>query len=712
MTMDNGPQVDVRRVGNAWKVSIRGVIDERFTGAFAAELTGSAPAVIDVDGVNRISSFGVREWTHVMQTITGDTSVYLVRCRPVIVAQLNSVAHFAGLALVVSVYCPYACQQCGDGFEVLLDLRRDRAAVTARKAPPAQCPKCGGAGEIDDIEETYFSAIAAQPPFKLPAEVEAIIDGAPPDRSLRVQKSVENDITGLWLRGVVDGRARLKRYAADLEGDVVIFLGDAEPLGDEGVARLRDVLDAPTARFQLVEAPLAFVQALHAAGDLPRVSIVSLTVLAKCPRCGSDVRLPAAALPLSAPCRGCATTFEARLTDEDRAIIQALPSRTPPPVRIVDFITTHRTPRSGSAPRSPARAASVGDRIGRYEILRRIGAGGMAEILLGRHYGPQGFEKKVVIKRIHPHLASDAGFVEMFLQEARLAARLGHSNIIQIYDLGRDGGDYFIVMEYVAGTDMNGLLRVARRLNERIPAELCCRIIADVCGGLAAAHTHRRDDGTLAPILHRDVSPHNVMIGLDGRVKLADFGVAKAADSVTHTETGLLKGKLIYMPPEQLNGAPPEPRMDLYAAGLMLYYALTHYHPFHKSTDAESMRAILEGKAPSVAQVRPDIPPELVAIVERSFLVHADKRFQTAEEFQLVLEKFLASQQVPASNAALSKWLRSFLDKAREARVLLTKSGMKLGVSDPTAVMPERKKEPDSGNVHSESSGVNNYLDE
>lgn len=207
-----------------------------------------------------------------------------------------------------------------------------------------------------------------------------------------------------------------------------------------------------------------------------------------------------------------------------------------------------------------------------------------------------------------------------------------------------------------------------------MPPQLAARIVSDVCGGLHAAHSHRRDDGAPAPILHRDVSPHNVMLGLDGAVKLADFGVAKAADTVSNTESGVLKGKLVYIAPEQVNGAPPEPRMDLYAAGLMLYVCLTGFHPFQKKSDLESMSAILRGARPAVTELRPDVPREIAALVDRALAPAIADRFQTAEEMQLALERALAQIPGPSSNADLGRWLRQLLGSTRDAQLNFTRA--------------------------------------
>lgn len=689
------PGAAVRRIGGAWLVTIHGVIDEHFNDEFVVSLCGdTAPVIFDLDGVVRITSFGVREWMRVLKRLQSER-YYFTRCRPMIVAQLNSVAGFGGSGRVVSFYSPYACGKCGGNFEVLVDLRRTPDVVTSRTAPQVPCATCGAAADFDDVEESYFAGLSNQGELSLSAEVEAVIDhGIDVRQPLRVTKTVAGQITGLWAQGDLDRRAHIERSAGLLEGDVVLFLAECRLADDDGLARLGELLENDRARIYLVAVPLRIADGLVRAGALRSAHLVSLAAPGSCSSCGGAARLDLAAQ--RGRCLRCGASYVVALTPQEQHIAASLPCREPPQL-ITEFIASHPKPKAATAPTNTPpngrRTPSVeGQRIGRYEILKRIGAGGMAEVLLGRQSGPQGFEKKVVIKRILSHLASNQDFIDMFLEEARLAARLDHTNIVQIYDLGRDGDDYFIVMQYVSGSDLSGAMRLSRRLGRRVPPEIAARIIAEVCGGLFAAHTHRRDDGAPAPILHRDVSPQNIMLGLDGAVKLTDFGVAKAADTVSNTETGILKGKVIYMSPEQLNGAVPEPRMDIYAAGLTLYVLLTQLHPFHKKSEPESMKAILDGARPNVRELRPDLPSGLVTIVERALAPFVRDRFQTAEELQLALERFLSEYGHAAGTVELARWLRSLFTATRDAQRVQFKPKVPTSVTaDTTKVMTPEK---------------------
>ncbi|MBC8072826.1 MAG: serine/threonine protein kinase, partial [Deltaproteobacteria bacterium] len=189
--------------------------------------------------------------------------------------------------------------------------------------------------------------------------------------------------------------------------------------------------------------------------------------------------------------------------------------------------------------------------VGRYELLHRLGHGGMATVFLGRAVGTAGFEKLVAVKLIHPHLANEPDFVEMFLDEARIAARIRHPNVVEILDLGREDDQFFMVMEYVEGDTLASLLKELRKAGELLPVSAVLQIIADACEGLAAAHDLVDPDGVPYHLVHRDVSPHNLLVGLDGRAQVMDFGIMKAAGKRSTTLTGQLRGKLPYMSPEQ-----------------------------------------------------------------------------------------------------------------------------------------------------------------
>ena len=275
---------------------------------------------------------------------------------------------------------------------------------------------------------------------------------------------------------------------------------------------------------------------------------------------------------------------------------------------------------------------AVGTTIGRYDLVHRLGHGGMAAVYLGRATGRAGFEKLVAVKVIHPHLAAEPEFEEMFLDEARIAARLHHPHVVEIHDLGEDQGTFYMVMEYVEGETLASLLRQLRKHGERLPLPAVLQIVADACEGLSAAHDLTHADGRPMHLVHRDVSPHNLLVGMDGRVKVVDFGIAKATGRRSSTRTGQLRGKLAYMSPEQATGGSIDHRTDLFALGAVLWELLINERLFLAETEPETLARVSACEVPDVAERRPDLPEGVASLVARALSREPDERFATAQD--------------------------------------------------------------------------------
>ncbi|KFE71194.1 serine/threonine protein kinase [Hyalangium minutum] len=278
----------------------------------------------------------------------------------------------------------------------------------------------------------------------------------------------------------------------------------------------------------------------------------------------------------------------------------------------------------------------------KYQLIQKLATGGMAEVFLAKSAGPMGFEKSLVVKRILPHLATESSFVDMFLSEARLAAQLNHPNIVQIFDFGEADGTYFIAMEYIDGVNLREVIRRAGAVGLVLPLAFCARVISAACEGLAFAHDCI-DPATNLPmnIIHRDISPDNILLSRQGSVKVVDFGIAKAAGVSPHTQTGVLKGKLAYMPPEQLRNEPLDRRADVYALGIVLYELLTGFKPFRASSEAALLQAILSEPEVPVEQRRSDVPETLQRILSRAISKDREKRYPDCPSFQADLEAFI-----------------------------------------------------------------------
>ncbi|MBS2016962.1 MAG: protein kinase [Deltaproteobacteria bacterium] len=287
-----------------------------------------------------------------------------------------------------------------------------------------------------------------------------------------------------------------------------------------------------------------------------------------------------------------------------------------------------------------------GTRLGRYELLVPIARGGMARVWAARLHGQRGFQKLVAIKTILPHLAQEQEFERMFLDEARIASGVHHPNVCEIYELGEEKRTLYLAMEWVSGDSLSRVLRTTGK-TEALDARVVARIVADACAGLHAAHELTDDNNRALGVVHRDLSPHNILLSHDGVAKVADFGVAKALGQLHDaTSAGQLKGKLAYMAPEQITGGAVDRRSDVFSLGVVLYEATTGVRPFRGDGDHQVMHAVLKGEVPSPTSILRSYPPDLERIVMRALSPQPLLRFPTAERMRFSLEEFLAKGQL------------------------------------------------------------------
>jgi serine/threonine-protein kinase len=287
----------------------------------------------------------------------------------------------------------------------------------------------------------------------------------------------------------------------------------------------------------------------------------------------------------------------------------------------------------------------------RYQIDRRLDAGGMAEVFLARSAALEGFEKHVAIKRVLPNLVENKKFVRMFLDEARLSLHLNHANIVSVFDVGRAADSYFIVMEYVEGTNLKSILK-----KKKMPAPLAVYVILSVCKALAYAHTRKDVEGNSLDIVHRDVSPPNILLSWQGEVKLTDFGLARAASQIESTDPGIVKGKFAYLSPEAARGEPVDKRSDIFACGTVLWEAITGDRLFQGETDLKTVEKVRATEVPSLVESH-GIPEELDQIINKALENDPDKRYQTARALGRDLAKYLVHQGESVTEYDLAEWL-------------------------------------------------------
>src|SRR3954452_12167126 len=283
---------------------------------------------------------------------------------------------------------------------------------------------------------------------------------------------------------------------------------------------------------------------------------------------------------------------------------------------------------------------------GRYKIIKRVADGGMAEIFLATQLGREGFAKPVILKRIHSTIYADPQFRNMFFDKGHISMSLAHSNIAQVLDLGVAQGRYFLVLELVDGWDLGRIQQRAAAAGIPVPRELGLHIIADVCRALAYAHSKTDGDKPLG-IVHRDVSPHNILLSNQGEVKLTDFGIAKAMNKREHTGTGVVKGKVAFMSPEQAMGKPIDQRSDLFSVGTVLYLMVTRSRPFEGPTDLETLLRVQTGDFRPAQETSPDLPPEVAAGVARGMRKEPGQRYQSADEMLGDVERVLRTAFQP-----------------------------------------------------------------
>jgi serine/threonine protein kinase len=302
-------------------------------------------------------------------------------------------------------------------------------------------------------------------------------------------------------------------------------------------------------------------------------------------------------------------------------------------------------------------------RLGAYTIVRKLARGGMAELFLARdHGGPEGIERLVVLKTILPRHAKNPRYVRLFLDEAKLAASLDHPHIVPVYDVGHTDGHHYFTMEYVHGQDLRSVLRRTDRLHRAMPIALAILIAREVAAALHHAHELRRPDGTPQGIVHRDVSPSNVLCSYQGAIKLADFGVAKATTSSVRTRTGTLKGKVGYMSPEQARGAAIDRRSDIFSLGVVLWELVTVRRLFKTDNDLATIQAIIHTPPPSLADLRSDCPADLERIVTKALAKDPRTRYQTAAELQHDLDELAHEVGLELSSRSLASYVTELFE--------------------------------------------------
>jgi serine/threonine protein kinase len=346
----------------------------------------------------------------------------------------------------------------------------------------------------------------------------------------------------------------------------------------------------------------------------------------------------------------------------DAAFAEADAARAVPPPASAPRVPAPRPAPVPASPPAAAQKSSGTETYGPYFLLEKIAVGGMAELFRAKRTGVEGFEKVVAVKRILPHLSDNQEFVDMFIAEAKMVAGLSHPNIVQIFDLGKIDKSYYIAMEYVHGRDLRSILKRAAERGTSIPQDLAVLIASKLCSALDYAHRKKDDQGQKMRIVHRDISPQNILISFEGDVKLTDFGIAKAATKATAHESGALRGKLLYMSPEQAWGKPMDRRSDIFSLGLVLYEMLTGQRPFLGSSELSILEMVRECRIAPAASVNAAIPEGLAQATMKALARDPAERYADAAEMQADLERILHEQR-PPTDADISRFMRLLFEQ-------------------------------------------------
>ncbi len=326
-------------------------------------------------------------------------------------------------------------------------------------------------------------------------------------------------------------------------------------------------------------------------------------------------------------------------------------------------------------------------RLGNYEPLLELAAGGMATVYIARQVGAAGFERIVVVKRVHRHLLGNREFYDMFRDEARVASMVRHPNVVSVIDVvevTQPERELFLVMEYVESSSISSLRKAAREQGQRLPVPIIARIIYDALAGLQAAHVAHDMQGRPLGVVHRDVSPQNIIVGVDGSTRLIDFGVAKASHRLTETRSGSVKGKYSYMAPEQARGEPVDVRTDIFAAGVVLHECLTDRRLFRGENELDTVRRIMEGDIPAPSSIQPGIPTAVDAVALKALARPPAERFQSAVEMLEALESAVPLASPREVAAYLERTCGSRLAERRDAlRDMIAGTVAPLGVDLP-----------------------------
>ncbi|MBN2360997.1 MAG: protein kinase [Deltaproteobacteria bacterium] len=689
------PPVEIIQVANFAVVRLRGTVDESFDPNSVK--VHSKNVVFDMQDVEVMTSFGIREWKSMVVRLHEEKRhFYFFNCPVEIFNQFNMIAGFGGAGQIVSFYAPFYCERCAIEQQVLIDLVHDHAKIAALEEPEARCMTCGLPIDFDDNPHDFFSFVASQPkPDFPPSGIDfcrriGVTKGRGLGTQLRIRKAVSGQVTLVKLYGIIDEEL-VRRSFRGLEGNVLFDMSEIEAVSPTGAQKFATALEAvrtSSSNLWITGASPPLCRALVSEASLQALRGHVSSFRAPY-RCNTDNQTVAREIWLhehwdalkagKAPELACEKCKAALLPQFEASYFSFLPEQPPATLSTESQAAAQNSERflfeaslecsidpsleTDAEVAKPGQIAA-GSMLGKYRLESLIGSGGMAEVYLASQVGPEGFEKRVVVKRVLPHLLSSQEFIDQFLDEARLSAYFTHPNIVQIYELCKETSEFFIAMEYVDGPTLSSLVTRCRKLRKYMPIPVALRFTYDLLQALDYAHEQTDRDGKPLAVIHRDVSLNNVLVNKRGIVKLVDFGIASASSRIHLTRPGTIKGKIRYMAPEQFQEAKLDRRVDIYSSGVVLYELLTMTHLFKGTSEGALIYAVINQKPPPMSKARQSSDEELDAIVARALAKDKAKRYPTAGSFANVLQEYCAKRYGRFPDPVLLRTWMEDLDRA------------------------------------------------
>ncbi|MDX2093476.1 MAG: serine/threonine-protein kinase [Kofleriaceae bacterium] len=659
--------------GDAMIVNVSGLIDERFPGF--GDVGEIKTVIINVSGMTRMTSFGVRQWINAMQALPKTVSdLYLLGCPTFFVDQLNMVLNFGGTAKVLTVVAPYACPACGNESGEIIDVLEERAHLAKGAMPDKNCSKCKALLEFDEMPESYFAFVSKYAATSLaPAAAKLLSQKGlyasaetGGDRPPKIIKLVHGSVTYFRIAGTMASNFRARPLLVGAEGEVVIDLADVERF-DTGAhkewRRLLRSLSAQVPAVTLVDLSASFFA--NAADTLMfarNIAVATVLVPYQCTECGKgSEESVAAAWPLQLTPRVCTTCggtthpqFDSQAFSPLHKVSTQVAAASAKLIAQRDEILSRAMTDARVAEAGNSASASLGadDTIlGKYKIVRPLSEGGMAEVFLAKQVG---LEKPVALKRIQRKLLDTRHLaIDMFLNEAKIAGRLTHPNIVQVLDVGEVGGALYLAMEYVHGRDLREIISKYQKQQLPMPLGEICMVIREVATALHHAYFSTDIDGKQLSVVHRDVSPQNIILGYDGGVKLLDFGVAMS--SVTEHEAGMIVGKWRYISPEATTKTPIDHRADLFSLGVILYLLCAGVAPFSGRDPKDIVKKIRAAQYRPLREVAPHVPVRLAGLCESLLQPAPEHRPQSGMEVVAQLNEIMREEGYAVGAAQIAQ---------------------------------------------------------